>query len=58
MLSEYVGLAIASISGGIATYVAIRKDLAGLMARMNIVEKVADKAHDRIDSLFGAKKHG
>lgn len=58
MLSEFFGLAIASVSGGVACYVAIRSDLAELRARVTIAEKVGDRAHERIDNIDRCKTHG
>jgi len=55
MFSEFFGIALASISGGVAVYVGIRSDLAEMRARITIVEKVSDKAHDRIDNLDRCK---
>lgn len=55
-MSEFLGIAIASVSGGVACYVAIRADLAEQKARIVNVEKSTDRAHDRIDNLDRCKQ--
>lgn len=58
IMGEFFGLAIASVSGGVACYVAIRSDLAEQRARIVNVEKSTDRAHDRIDNIDRCKTHG
>lgn len=53
---QFLGPLIGAIIGGVASYVAIRSDLAELKARMTIVEKVGDGAHERIDSMMARRR--
>ncbi len=53
---QFLGPLIGAIIGGVAAYVAIRADLAELKARMSIAEKVADNAHERIDSIMQRRR--
>ena len=48
MLLQFAGC----ILGGVGAYVAVRSDLADLKARMVLVEKSADHAHQRVDSML------
>lgn len=53
---QFLGPLIGAVIGGVASYVAIRADLAELKARMTITEKVGDNAHERIDSIMQRRR--
>lgn len=59
---QVVGAAIGTGIGGVGAYIAVRVDIASLIAqvaalekrlveRLALVEKAVDKAHERIDSV-------
>jgi len=56
ILLQFLGPLIGALVGGVASYVAIRSDLAELKARMTIVEKVGDNAHERIDTIMHRRR--
>jgi len=56
LLLQFLGPLIGAVIGGVASYVAIRSDLAELKARMSIAEKVGDNAHERIDSIMQRRR--
>jgi len=51
-LGVLVTAAIGAAGGAFGAYVAIKSDLAAVKARLDSLEKAADKAHDRIDGLM------
>lgn len=51
-LGVLVTAAIGACGGALGAYVAIKSDLAAVKARLDNLEKAADKAHDRIDGLM------
>lgn len=51
-LDQLLSTIIAAAAGAFGAYIAIRTDLADLKARMNLVEKSSDQAHNRIDNIL------
>jgi len=51
-LGVLVTATIGAAGGAFGAYVAIKSDLAAVKARLDSLEKAADKAHDRIDGLM------
>jgi len=51
-LGVFITAAIGAAGGAFGAYVAIKSDLAAVKARLDSLEKAADKAHDRIDGLM------
>ncbi len=56
LMSDFITPLLGALAGGASVYAAIRSDLAALQARITIVEKSNDKAHDRIDGMMGSAK--
>jgi len=52
ILGVLITAAIGACGGALGAYVAIKSDLAAVKARLDSLEKAADKAHDRIDGLM------
>jgi uncharacterized protein (DUF697 family) len=51
-LKEFVQMIITVVGGGLATYTAIRIDIASLKVRMHTLEGDVNKAHDRVDQIL------
>ncbi|NBR71769.1 MAG: hypothetical protein EBT75_06725 [Proteobacteria bacterium] len=52
ILGVLITAAVGACGGALGAYVAIKSDLAAVKARLDNLEKAADKAHDRIDGLM------
>jgi hypothetical protein len=55
-LKEFVQILVTVFGGGLASYVAIRSDIAAMKARVSMVEHSTDEAHKRIDSVLMADR--
>ena len=55
---EIIKSAIGAGIGGAAVYAAIKSDLSELRARVVILERSNDKAHERIDTLNESRVKG
>lgn len=51
-MGVFITAAIGACGGALGAYIAIKSDLAAVKARLDNLEKAADKAHDRIDGLM------
>lgn len=58
LIVQFVAPLIGAIIGGVASYVAIRADLAELKARMLLAERDISSSQNRIDAIFAHRRTG
>ena len=55
---QFLAPLVGALFGGVASYVAIRADLAELKARMSLAETSLNTSHNRIDSILARRRNG